>query len=175
MSEILQIRIIKKHWILKLQISDCHQDLLPLWSIDQVVRVLDSQSRGPRLKITGLLSLSSFWDQSNEHQDPLGTFLNSCLAALQPPLGHSQGDSLTNPMLITVFWVPKLGQAPSGVWAENLPTLIRTPYPTRPHSPQKVKGNTVKSKLFPCSGFAALKQLTPSTKKRPKNVVKTQI
>ena len=31
------------------------------------------------------------------------TFFNCYLAAPRPTLGHSQGDSLTNPMLITVF------------------------------------------------------------------------
>ena len=30
-------------------------------------------------------------------------FFNCYLAAPQPTLGHSQGDSLTNPMLITAF------------------------------------------------------------------------
>ena len=90
-------------WILKLQIKDCHQNLLPLWSIGLVVIMLDSQSRAPRLKITGWLSLSSFRGQLNEHQDLLGTFFNSCLAALQPTLGHSQVDSLINAMLITAF------------------------------------------------------------------------
>ena len=31
-------------------------------------------------------------------------FFNCYLAILRPTLGHSQGDSLTNPMLITVFF-----------------------------------------------------------------------
>ena len=41
-----------------------------------MVRVLDSQSRGPMLKTTGWLqswlNLSSFWNQSNEYQEFLG-------------------------------------------------------------------------------------------------------
>ena len=55
-------------------------------------------------------------------------FFNCYLAVPRPTLGHSQGDSLTNPMLITVFvhirpeghqephkgWVPKPSRAPSG-------------------------------------------------------------
>ena len=71
--EILQIRTMRKNRILNLQISNCRQNLIPLWSIGLMVRVLDSQPRGPRLKTTGWLSLSSFQGQLNEHQDPLGT------------------------------------------------------------------------------------------------------
>ena len=33
------------------------------------------------------------------------TFFNCYLAAPQPTLGHSQGDSLPNPMLITAFYL----------------------------------------------------------------------
>ena len=41
-------------------------------------------------------------------------FLNCCLAASRPTLGHSQGNSLTNLMLITVFYLcwPKGHQEP---------------------------------------------------------------
>ena len=57
-------------------------------------------------------------------------FWNCYLAVPRPTLGHSRGDSLINPMLITAFsssstrrsrgtsrgdWVPKPGRAPSGV------------------------------------------------------------
>ena len=64
-------------------------------------------------------------------------FFNFHFTAPRPTLGHYQGDSLTNPILITTFsiistdgslafqpngqqkprnsWVPKHGRAPSGV------------------------------------------------------------
>ena len=47
------------------------------WSNELVVKVLDSQSRGPRFKTTGWLqgqlSLSSFRGRSNEYLGLLGT------------------------------------------------------------------------------------------------------
>ena len=65
------------------------------------------------------------------------TFFFICyLAASRPTLSHCQGDSLTNPMLITEFmilistqrspslirgWVPKPGHEPRGVWTRNFP------------------------------------------------------
>ena len=61
--------------------SDCFIYPVPpkkfLWSNGLVVKVLDSQSRGPLFKTTGwpqdLLCLSSFWGQSNEYQEFLET------------------------------------------------------------------------------------------------------
>ena len=41
---------------------------------------------------------SNFFDCTEK-----GFFFNCYLAAPLPTLGHSQGDSLTNPMLITAF------------------------------------------------------------------------
>ena len=69
-------------------------------------------------------------------------FFNCYLAVPRPTLGHSQGDSLTNSMLITAFctystqrslgasqwgWVPKPGWAPSRFWIGNLLILIAVP------------------------------------------------
>ena len=53
------------------------------------------------------------------------------LAAQQLTLAHYWADNVTHPMLINVFiqvstyrsqgvWIPKPGQAPSGVWTRNL-------------------------------------------------------
>ena len=40
------------------------------------------------------------------HKAPLlSVFFNCYLAAPLPTLGHSQGDSITNPMLITAFYL----------------------------------------------------------------------
>ena len=73
-------------------------------------------------------------------------FLNCYLAAPWPNLGHCWGGSLTHLMLITVFvefwlgtmywgWIPKLGEAPSGVWTEYHLILIAMPVLTRLLSP----------------------------------------
>ena len=83
-------------------------------------------------------------------------FFNCYLTVRWPSFGHSQGDSLTNPMLITAFvqvW-PKGHREPRnevgslsstdrllGVWTGNLPILIGTPWPTRPLS-QRVFPNS---------------------------------
>ena len=61
-------------------------------------------------------------------------------------MGHCWGGSLTHLMLITVFvefwlgtmywgWIPKLGEAPSGVWTEYHLILIAVPVLTRLLSP----------------------------------------
>ena len=69
-------------------------------------------------------------------------FFNCYLAVPRPHLGHSEGDSLTNPMLITAFVQVrpeghreprnevgslKPSRAPGGFWTGNLPILIATP------------------------------------------------
>ena len=36
-------------------------------------------------------------------------------------------------------WVPRLGQALSGVWTGNIPILIATPYPTKPRKIPLIK------------------------------------
>ena len=67
-------------------------------------------------------------------------YINCYLAAPWPNLGHYQGDSLTNPMSITAFflsistwrsegasqqgWVYKPDWVPSGVWTRTLLILI---------------------------------------------------
>ena len=64
-----------------------------------------------------------------EQTDMKKDFFNCYLVASCPTLGHYQGESLTHQMLITALfsfnlkitgWVPKPGQAPSGVWTKNL-------------------------------------------------------
>ena len=78
-------------------------------------------------------------------------FFNCYLAVPRPPLGHSWGDSLTNPMLITAFctyltwrspeamergWVPKPSWAPSGFWTGTFWFLLQCLNPLG-HSPLK--------------------------------------
>ena len=67
------------------------------------------------------------------------------LAVAQSTLSHCQGDSLTNPMLITAFlmliwtqrlpWVPKPSGARSRTWTGNLSILNVTPWLTTPPPP----------------------------------------
>ena len=46
----------------------------------------------------------------------MSIFSNRYLAAPQPTLDHSQGDSLTNPMLITMFYLLQ----PKGHWEPHI-------------------------------------------------------
>ena len=47
--------------------------------------------------------LNSYKCKTNLNTNLSTIFFNCFLAAIRPTLGHSQGDSFTNPMLITAF------------------------------------------------------------------------